>query len=72
MVTTVRPDVVPCKSHISAVDIVSGDPDSDPIHCSAAEWAEFCARIKAGEYDDIEGHGLRVVHSDDDVLPPRE
>lgn len=26
-------------------------PGADPIHLSAAEWAEFIAAVKAGAYD---------------------
>lgn len=46
---------VPCTGHPGAVDLVDSraQPGADPIHLSAAEWAEFIAAAKAGKYDDV-------------------
>jgi hypothetical protein len=45
-------EAVPCI-HPGSVDLRSGNhsPGDEVLHCSAAEWAEFIAAVKTGEYD---------------------
>lgn len=45
--------VAACGGHPGSVDLVDTRalPGADPIHLSAAEWAEFIAAVKAGAYD---------------------
>jgi hypothetical protein len=46
-------EAVPC-SPTGAVDLRdSRHPKADPLHFSAAEWAEFLAAVKAGRYDAV-------------------
>jgi hypothetical protein len=46
-------DAVPCP-HQDCVDIRdTGKPEADVLHCSAAQWAEFLAAIKAGKFDAV-------------------
>ena len=55
---------VPCKGHQGCVDLIDGryaedSPDGDGgdvLHMTAAEWAEFVAAVKAGQYDDVQEH----------------
>ena len=46
--------VVAC-THRGCVDLVDtrADRRDDPIHLTAAEWQEFIADVKAGQYDQI-------------------
>ena len=47
-------EVEPCPRP-GAVDLRSSNhlPDDEVLHCSAAEWAEFIAAVKAGKFDDV-------------------
>jgi hypothetical protein len=45
--------VIPCRGHRGSVDITGPDPLADPVHVSAADWAEFLAAAKAGRFDDL-------------------
>lgn len=47
--------VAACTGHPGAVDLADtrAQPGADPIHLSAAEWAEFVAAVKAGKYDGV-------------------
>ena len=46
-------DVVACGLPKGSVDIIGPDPHADPLHLTAAEWAEFLAKVKAGKYDHL-------------------
>lgn len=46
-------EAVPC-SHPGAVDLRdSRCPDEEVLRCSAAEWREFIAAVKAGKLDHV-------------------
>jgi hypothetical protein len=47
-------EAVPCP-HPGAVDLRSSNhlPGDEVLHCSAAEWGEFVAAVKAGKFDDV-------------------
>lgn len=47
-------EVVACI-HPGSVDLQSSNysPGDEVLHCSAAEWAEFIAAVKTGEYDHL-------------------
>ena len=51
-------EVVPCP-HPGAVDLRSSNhrPGDEVLHASAAEWAEFIAAIKEGNFDDVASAG---------------
>jgi Domain of unknown function (DUF397) len=47
-------EVVSCI-HPGSVDLRSSNhsPGDEVLHCSATEWAEFMAAVKAGEYNHL-------------------
>ena len=56
--------VVPCKGHQGAVDLRDSryperpeDSGDGVLHFSPAEWAEFLAAVKAGEFDAVGSTG---------------
>lgn len=47
-------EAVPCP-HAGAVDLRSSAhlPGDEVLHCSATEWAEFIAAVKAEKFDHV-------------------
>jgi Domain of unknown function (DUF397) len=50
-------EAVPC-SHPGCVDLHDVRyPDDEVLHLSSAEWAEFLAAVKRGDFDALSGPG---------------
>lgn len=43
-----------------AVDLMSSGhlPEDEVLHCSATEWSDFVAAVKAGSFDHLTSAGL--------------